>query len=134
MSQADSLTPKQINRVLKTIDLMQSCEMKKAVIVLSHSCLRITEIALLETKSIIYPSGKIRSEIFLPAKICKNLKPRSAWINNAKTKKILQVWINYRIKKRWGTVINATEYQGLNPNSKFIFSKNMILCLVKCKE
>jgi len=121
MSKANSLIPSEINRVLKTTLLMPHSQSKRAVIVLSHAAIRITEISQITVKTILYPSGKIRDEIFLPAAICKNLRPRTAWIN-PKSKKILQEWIDHRSSKKWGVMPNSDEYQGLNPNSKLIFS------------
>lgn len=122
MSCADSLTPKEINRVLNTCKLMPNANSKRCVLVLSHAAIRISEIAQIQVKTILYPSGKIRDEIFLPSAICKNLKSRSAWLTNPKSKQIIQEWINFRLSKNWGVMPKNTEYQGLNPNSKLIFS------------
>lgn len=119
MSQALALTSSQINRVLKTCLIMPSPEMKRCIIVLSHSALRVTEISLLETKTIMFASGEIKSELHLPSKICKNLKSRTVWLS-PKSKIIIQEWVNVRIKRGWGTSLNNSEYQGLNPKSKFI--------------
>lgn len=100
---------------------MQDKEMKRCVTALSHTAMRITEISLLEVQHVIYPSGIVRHEMHLPSKICKNLHPRTAWLTNKITRKIIQEWIDYRIKRRWGLSDND-EYQGLNPNSKLIFN------------
>ncbi|MGR6778089.1 Phage integrase family protein [Moritella viscosa] len=103
MSKADSLTPKEINRVLNTCQLMPNAESKRCVLVLSHAAIRISEIAQIQVKTILYQqSGKIRDEIYLPSAICKNLRPRSAWLTNSKTKKIIQTWIDIRLSKKWG--------------------------------
>lgn len=121
MSKANSLKPYEIKRVLKTCLIMQDKEMKRAVIVLSHTAMRVTEISLIEVENILYPSGLIREEIHLPSKICKNLKPRTIWLTNKVSRKIIQDWIDYRIKRRWGLSDNDS-YQGLNPKSKLIFT------------
>ncbi len=121
MTQALALTSSQINRVLKTCLIMPSPEMKRCVIVLSHSALRVTEIALVDTKTIMYASGEIKSELHLPSKVCKNLKSRTVWLS-PKSKSIIQEWVNVRLKRGWGTALNSSEYQGLNPKSKFIMS------------
>lgn len=121
MSKANSLTPNQINRVLKTCLAMQDKEMKRAVIVLSHAAMRVTEISLLEVKTLIDASGQIRTEVHLPSKICKNLKPRTVWITNPTTRLIIQEWIDYRIKRRWG-LSGDNKYQGLIPTTKLIFN------------
>jgi len=121
MSKACALSSKEINRVLQTTLLMPNPELKRCVLVLSHSSIRISEISRLTVKTILYPSGKIRDEIFLPASICKGLKPRTAWLSD-KSKKIIQLWIDHRKSKSWGLMPNSDEYQQLSPNSKFVFS------------
>lgn len=88
MSKATSLSPSQINRVLDTCKLLPHWQAKRCSLVLSHSAMRVTEIALLETKHILHPSGLIREELALPARICKRLKRF--------TKAIIQDWIDYR--------------------------------------
>ena len=122
MSKAKALTKSQIKHVLAICELMTHSESKRCALVLSHAAMRVTEIALLQTKSILYPSGKIREEIYLPASICKGLRPRTIWLTNKLSREIVQEWINFRIKKRWGTVINGAEYQGLIPESRFLYS------------
>ncbi|NRB79143.1 MAG: site-specific integrase [Saccharospirillaceae bacterium] len=122
MSKADSLTSKQINRVLRTCQLMPNSQSKRCVLVLSHAAVRVSEVAQIQVKTILYPSGKIKDEIYLPSAICKNLKSRSAWLTNPKSKQIIQEWIDYRLSKKWGVMPGSTEFQGLNPNSKLIFS------------
>ena len=122
MSKAISLSSKEINRVLQTCLLMQNSESKRCSLVLSHAAMRVTEIALLETKTLLYPSGQIREEIHLPSKICKGLKPRTIWITNSTTRVIIQEWIDYRLSKRWGTSLSSNQYQGLLPGTKFIFN------------
>jgi site-specific recombinase XerD len=121
MSKANSLKPHEIKRVLKTCLLMQDKEMKRCVIVLSYAAMRVTEISLIEVKSLLYPSGLIREEIHLPSKICKSLKPRTIWLTNKLSRQVVQEWIDYRLKRRWG-LSGDDKYQGLNPNSKMIFN------------
>lgn len=121
MSKACALTSREINRVLQTTLLMPNPELKRCVLVLSHSAIRISEISQMSVKTILYPSGEIRSEIFLPASICKNLRPRTAWLSD-KSKKIIQHWIDHRKSKNWGVMPDSDKYQQLSPNSKFIFS------------
>lgn len=120
MSKADALSPAQINRVLNTCNLMQHSQARRCAIVLSHASMRVTEIALLQTKTILSPSGEVRSEIHLPASICKRLRPRSIWLS-PKARAIIQEWIDYRHLRRWG-VAGEREYQGLIADSRFLYS------------
>lgn len=60
MSKAISLSPKQIERVLQSCLLMQNSESKRCILVLSHTVLRVSEIGLLETKTILFLQLKPR--------------------------------------------------------------------------
>ncbi len=120
MSQALALTPQQIKRVLKTCLAMPDSEIKRCALVLSFAAMRVTEIALLETKTILTPAGNIRKEIHLPSKICKFCKPRTVWLTSELSRAIIQEWIDYRLKRRWGT--KGEKFQGLNPESRFLYS------------
>ncbi len=122
MSKAIALTSAQIKHVLKVCKLMQHSEGKRCALVLSHAALRVSEIARLQVKTILYPSGAIRDEIHLPAAICKGTKARTIWLSNKTSRAIIQQWIDYRIKRRWGLMLGDDKYQGLNPNSKFLFN------------
>lgn len=122
MSKAKALTPFQIKHALSICNLMTHKQGKRCALVLSHSAMRVSEIALLQTKAVITKAGEIRREIHLPAAICKNLKPRTIWIDGLTVTQILQDWIDYRKAKGWGTVIDSKDYQGLNPESRFLFS------------
>lgn len=122
MSKAKALSPPEINHVLKVCNLLTHAEGKRCAVVLSHAALRVTEIALLHTKSILFPSGEIREEVHLPAEICKHLKARTIWLTNKKSREIIQEWVDFRLKKRWGTVINSSDFQGLIPNSRLLYS------------
>lgn len=124
MSKADTIKPKDIKKVLKTVLLMRNSASKRCALVLSHSAMRVSEIARLETKTVLFPNGRIRDEIHLPAKICKSLKPRTIWITNPTTRLILQEFIDYRLLKKWGTSLESKNYQGLIANSKFLFNGN----------
>lgn len=101
---------------------MPDPEMKAAAMALSHAGMRVTEIALLDIKTLLFPSGKLRVEVFLPAKICKMLKPRTMWLTNKKTRLIIQAAIDYRIKRKWGVSLTDERYQRLMPDSKLIYN------------
>ncbi|TQV71617.1 site-specific integrase [Aliikangiella marina] len=122
MSKAIALKPNQINKVLDKILLMQDWQTKRAVMAISHAALRVTEIALLEVRDVITPAGKLRDEVFLPARICKGTKSRTVWFSNQKTRTAIQEYIEYRIEKRWGLGLIKDAYQGLNPDSRLIFN------------
>lgn len=122
MSKAKALSKSQIKHVLSVANLMTHSESKRCALALSHAAMRVSEIALLQTKTIVNPSGQIKEEIHLPAAICKALKPRTIWITNKVIREILQEWIDFRINKRWGTDFNSNECQGLIGESRFLFN------------
>lgn len=61
--------------------------------------MRVTEIALLKTEHILFANGKTKDEIYLPASICKLLKPRTVWLTNTTLRTIIQEWIDHRLIK-----------------------------------
>lgn len=122
MSKAKALSSSQIKHALAVCNLMTHKEGKRCALALSHAALRVSEIALLDTKTILLPSGRIREEIHLPASICKMLKPRTVWLTHPTSREIIQQWIGYRLTRKWGTVIGSQEYQGLNPSSRFLYN------------
>lgn len=122
MAKAAALTPLEIKHTFKVTQMMTHGEAKRCALALSFCALRCSEIARLDVQTVIYPSGKIRDEIHLPSEICKGLRPRTIWLTNKKFKRYVQEWIDYRLKKRWGTVIDGEEYQGLNPKSKLLYN------------
>jgi hypothetical protein len=102
MSKASSLHPKQINRVLRSCKAMQHGQAKACAIALSHVALRVTEIALLDVKTVLLPSVQISEEVHLPSRICNNYKSRTIWLANPTSRKIIQDWIDYRLLKTIG--------------------------------
>lgn len=121
MSKADAIKPKTIKRVLRSCRLMLHGQGKACAIALSHAALRVTEIALLDVKTVLSPSGQIREEVHLPSRICKNYRSRTIWLSNPITRMIIQEWIEYRKLKRW-EVVDSDSFQGLVPLSKFILN------------
>lgn len=122
MSKAIALTRTQIRKTLKKIDLMVDSETKKAAFVLTHAGMRVSEVALLDVKTILHPSGKIREEVFLPAKICKMLTSGTIWLTNPKAREAIQAVIDYRIKRKWGLSLADERYQGLMPDSRLLYN------------
>lgn len=119
MPKARSLSPHQINKVLKRCLLMQSPELKRAALVLSLSTLRVSELAQITISDLLLPSGEIKTELPLRAALCKRRKPRTIWLS-AQAKLIIQDWLDYRKSRKWSVSLRK-EYQGLNPASKVLF-------------
>lgn len=65
MAKATALTPSQIKHVFTVTELMTHSEAKRCALEFSFAAMRVAEIALLDTKTILYPSGYIRTEIVI---------------------------------------------------------------------
>lgn len=122
MTKAAAMTKREIRKTMGKIGLMPDPETKLAAFVLTHLGMRISEVARIDVKTLLYPSGKIRTEVFLPAKICKMLKPRTMWLWNKKAREAIQAVIDYRIKRKWGLSLNDDRYQGLMPDSPLLYN------------
>ncbi|HFQ5058931.1 TPA: tyrosine-type recombinase/integrase [Vibrio vulnificus] len=119
-SKARSLSPSQIRKLLALCQLMQNPELKRVVLALSFSTLRVSELAQVTVDDVIMPTGRIKDEIHLRASLCKKRKPRSIWLSRL-AQQMIQEWINYRQSRCWGTTFSDA-YQGLNPLSKLVLN------------
>lgn len=125
-TQANTLTSHQVTKVFNRIRLMSNPHQKAAIIALSLSGLRVTELSKIAVSDLVTKRGEIRSEIALRAKITKGCKPRPIWLSD-RTRTLLQAYINHRLS------LNA-EYQGLNPSSCFILSAKGFPYSLKAKH
>ena len=80
-SKARSLSPSQIRKLLARCQLMQNPELKRVVLALSFSTLRVSELAQVTVDDVLTPTGLIKDEIYLRASLCKRRKPRSVWLS-----------------------------------------------------
>lgn len=74
-SKAKSLLPTEIKKLLTRCLLMQNAELKRVVIALSFSTLRVSELAQITVDDVITPTGKIKDEIYLRSSLCKRRTP-----------------------------------------------------------
>lgn len=129
MAKARSLSRSEMTRALNTCLLMSNPKQKCAILSLSFSGLRVTELTLLTIEDVITKNGKLKTEIYLKAAITKGCKPRSIWFSK-RTIDLLDDYIDYRIEKRLGISTKSKHYRGLNPKSKLILSsKGAAYCL-----
>jgi integrase len=119
-AKAKSLSPSEIKKLLTLCLLMQNAELKRVVLALSFSTLRVSELAQITVDDVLTPSGTIKDEIHLRASLCKRRKPRSIWLSKL-AKQMIQEWIDYRIARNWATTFDDS-YQGLNPFSKLVMN------------
>jgi integrase len=119
-SKAKSLSPKQTRKLLARCKLMQNPELKRVVLALSFSTLRVSELAQITVDDVLTRSGVIKDEIYLRASLCKRRKPRSIWLSKL-AKSMIQEWVDYRKARNWATTFDIS-YQGLNPHSKLVLN------------
>ncbi|HHC7087315.1 TPA: tyrosine-type recombinase/integrase [Vibrio parahaemolyticus] len=119
-SKARSLSPSQIRKLLDRCQLMQNPELKRVVLALSFSTLRVSELAQITVDDVITPTGRIKDEIHLRSSLCKRRKPRSVWLSKL-AKQMIQEWVNYRKARNWATTFDD-RYQDLNPSSKLVLN------------
>ncbi|MGO2510009.1 MAG: tyrosine-type recombinase/integrase [Vibrio hibernica] len=89
---------------------MQQPELKRSILVLSFSILRVSELAQVTIADLVLPSGEIKTEIPLRTALCKRRKPRTIWLSK-QSRQIIQEWLTYRKFKKWGVifVVNHTQ-------------------------
>lgn len=121
-AKARSLTPTEINKVLKRCSIMSNPEFKRAALALSLSTLRVSELSQILISDLLLPTGEIKTELPLRAALCKRKRPRTIWLNN-QTKILIQEWLDHRKRRHWATTFN-NEYQGLNPDSKVLLNQS----------
>ncbi|HFQ4922062.1 TPA: tyrosine-type recombinase/integrase [Vibrio vulnificus] len=131
-AQASTLTAHQVNKIFNRIRLMSNPHQKAAIIALSLSGLRVTELSRVAVSDLITKRGEIRAEIALRAAITKGCKPRSIWLS-VRTRGLLQDYINHRVQHKQGISLGV-EYQGLNPSSCFILSSKGFPYSLKAKH
>ena len=119
-SKARSLPPSQIRKLLARCQLMQNPELKRVVLALSFSTLRVSELAQITVDDVMTSTGSIKDEIHLRASLCKKRKARSIWLSQL-AKQMIQEWIYYRQSRCWGTTFDDS-HQGLNPLSKLVLN------------
>ncbi|EPM3763399.1 tyrosine-type recombinase/integrase [Vibrio cholerae] len=119
-SKAKSLSPTEIKKLFTRCQLMQNPELKRVVLALSFSTLRVSELAQITVDDVITPTGKVKDEIYLRASLCKRKKARSIWLSKL-SKQMIQEWIDYRKANNWATTFDD-KYQGLKPCSKLVLN------------
>lgn len=120
---ARALYPKEIKHAVKVAGVCQNPIRNQLVLLLSHCCgLRITEIARLRVRDVMFASGELREELRLPAAITKSSRARIVWLSHRQLQQTLDSCVRYRTKKRLATTLDASRYRGLNPDSKLILN------------
>lgn len=122
-NRARALYPREIKHALKVAGVCRNPIRNQLVLLLSHCCgLRITEIARLRVRDVLFASGSLRQEVQLPAAVTKSSRARLVWLSHPGLQGTLECWLEYRVSKRLGTRLNDPRYRGLNPDSALVLS------------
>lgn len=84
--------------------------------------MRLTEIAQIEVKDVLFPSGDLRDEISLRAAITKGCRQRCVYFSHAKVIEALDRYLDYRITRCLRTTGDPGRYRRLEPSSKLILT------------
>lgn len=121
---APILTPKQLKRLLYVAGDTRNPERNQLIVwLLFGAGLRISEVAVIEIKDVIWKSGKLKNEIIIPAKHCKNNKAGHVFFYHKKLLSALEQYVDHRVKNRLMMGDND-EFRGLRKDSKLILSEN----------
>ena len=118
------LTPKEFTHVLDVATLTREPERNQVLICLTHSCgLRVSELARVTIRDVMYPSGCLRDELTVRDAIAKFNKARTVPMTNKRLREFLEVYLDYRVKEEIGMIPQPTdEFRGLSPDLPLIFS------------
>ncbi|ELQ07599.1 integrase [Pseudomonas syringae BRIP39023] len=76
---------------------------RAAALTHSHTTgLRVTELAQLETSSVLHPSGAVRSEVHLSSTITKGSRAKNVYLTHTKCIDALERWMDVRLQRGWG--------------------------------
>lgn len=120
---APVLTPSKFRHLLRvTGATSQQPERNVFILWLTHTTgIRVTELGQLTISDVMFPSGKLRNEIYLRSAITKHSKPRVIYLTHPKAIESLEQWLLYRIKRQW-ECRPIKEYRGIWPESTLLLS------------
>ncbi|KZX77305.1 hypothetical protein A3715_11365 [Oleiphilus sp. HI0009] len=116
--------PKDLKKLNFVIDLTRNPERNRVILFLLFMAgFRVTEVACVRIKDILWPDGRIREEVRIPAKYTKTSTAGHVYFYNKKLLKALDEYLSLRIDKKQ-KLAASSEYRGLDPDSPVILSEN----------
>lgn len=83
--------------------------------------IRVTELSLLEIRDLMFPSGQLRTEIYLRSAITKHGRPRTIYLSHPKAIIAVEAWLSFRIDMGWEHYQEET-YRGFKPKGRFVLT------------
>lgn len=124
MSQAAVLKPSQYRHLLRvTSATSRDPERDLLVLLLGiHTGMRVSEIAQIEVGDVLFPSGAIRAEVSLRARITKGLRQRCIYPTNHDLVAAIDDYLALRVVRRWRMSDDPKRYRGLRPDSTLVLT------------
>lgn len=118
------LTKPEFRRVLKVCAITREAIRNQLIMCLSHACgLRVTELALITIRDVMFASGRLRDELSMRPLITKNNVARTLPMTNELLVHHLELYLSYRIKNDIGMLpVTTEEFRGLSPDLPLLFS------------
>lgn len=127
VTRAAVLAPGQLRHLLNVTEATSRHPERDAVILLLGLSLgmRITEIAQLTVADLLFPSGKLRTEVSLRAAITKGCKQRCVYVSSPKLIAALERYMRFRVENGIGTALEPSEarYRGLLPDLPLLMTR-----------
>jgi integrase/recombinase XerD len=121
---APVLNPKQLKRLLYVAGDTRNPERNQLIVwLLFGAGFRITEVAAIEIKDVLWKSGKLKNNVIIPAKYCKNNRAGHVFFYHNKLLAALERYIQLRVTNRL-MMSDTDEFRRLKKDSKVILSEN----------
>lgn len=122
---AKVLSTRELKKLLFVVSLTRNPERNTLIVwLLFGAGLRVTEVASIRIEDVLWPSGKIRTEVRIPAAYTKNSEAGHVFFYNSNLICALEAYIALRQQKRLRVTPNSSTYRGLQPHSQLILSEN----------
>lgn len=121
--QAASLRPGQFRHVLRVAAVTGRIRERDVMLLwVTHSTgIRVTELALLEIRDIMHPSGQLRGEVYLRGAITKHAHPRVIYLSHPKAVAAVEAWLDYRQLRGW-MLGRDSNYRGFRPDERLVLT------------
>lgn len=124
-AKAKVLTPRELKKLLFIASLTRNPERNTLIIwLLFGAGFRITEVACIAVQDVLLKSGKLKTDVVIPAKFTKNGEAGHEFLHNRKLQDTLNAYVDVRLSKRQRVGSDPGVYRGLQPHSPLILSEN----------
>ncbi len=118
------LSKAEFKRMLKVASITREAIRNQLILCLSYALgLRVTELANITIRDIMFSSGRLKSELTLRADITKNAHVRTVPMSSKLLLEHLERYLAYRVENNIGVLpVPSGEFRELSPDMPVIFS------------